>query len=263
MKNYIKEHKYGIIGTILFHVLILIVLIFMGFTTPLPLPGEEGIILNFGTDDSGSGLIEPESSENNTNEISNEKEQENNETSSSNNENILTQNYEESINIKSNNKTITNNTEETNTEQVEKQQEVNKKALFPGNNNTNNNSNSDGNKTGTGNQGDINGSPDSRNYNGNPGNGHDGISFSLNGRSTKALPKPIYNSQEEGKVVVDVTVDKLGNVLKAIPGVKGTTTADKKLWDAAKKAALEAKFTAKTDAPEEQKGTITYHFILQ
>lgn len=266
MNKYFKENKLGILGTLLFHIIIALVLIFMGFTTALPLPGEEGILINFGTEDAGSGFIEPENIKSNPEVSSPEKNQNEAENPNKSNENILTQDFEESVNIKSKNKTKTTVTETQNnevTEEVEKQQEVNKKALFPGNSNTNNNSNSDGNKTGTGNQGDINGSPNSKNYEGGPSAGNNGISFSLTGRNTKALPKPAYNSQEEGKVVVDVTVDKFGNVIKAIPGVKGTTTSDKKLWESAKKAALDAKFTAKSDAPEEQKGTITYHFILQ
>jgi len=264
MNKYIKNNKSGIFGTIIFHLILVLLLVFMGFKVPFPLPAEEGILINFGTDDSGSGLIETE----NMNSSESESLQENkkiDETSANNDEKVLTQNFEESANIKSTNtdKKKNTETENENTEQVEKQQEVNKKALFPGNNSTNNNSNSDGNKTGTGNQGDMNGSKNSKNYEGGPSNGNNGISFSLTGRKTRALPKPTYNSQEEGKVVVDVTVDKYGNVIKAISGVKGTTTSDKTLWVAAKKAALEAKFTEKPDAPEEQKGTITYHFILQ
>lgn len=260
-----KEKNIGIIGTIIFHLALLLVLIFMGFSTQLPLPGEEGILINFGNVESAEGLIEPENVKSNPVVNTNEKETVQNEKSVSSNEKILTQNFEESVAIKSGDKKKTNETQEEvkKTEQVEKDPEVNKKALFPGNSNSNNNSTSDGNKTGTGNQGDKNGSVNSKNYDGGPSNGQNGISFSLSGRNTKALPKPAYNSQEEGKVVVDVTVDKYGNVIKAIPGAKGTTTPDKTLWEAARKAALESKFNEKIDAPEEQKGTITYHFLLQ
>jgi hypothetical protein len=54
-----SEKKKGIIGTIVFHTIILIILIFLGFFTPLPLPGEEGILVNFGNTDNGLGDREP------------------------------------------------------------------------------------------------------------------------------------------------------------------------------------------------------------
>jgi colicin import membrane protein len=59
MKNFFIEHRKGLFGTIVFHILLVVVFIIFGFTTPLPLPGEEGILINFGVDDDGSGLIEP------------------------------------------------------------------------------------------------------------------------------------------------------------------------------------------------------------
>jgi len=54
-----KEHKKGLIGTIIFHVIILLLLVFLGFFTPLPLPGEEGILVNFGDSENGFGDTEP------------------------------------------------------------------------------------------------------------------------------------------------------------------------------------------------------------
>ncbi|MDX1285536.1 MAG: hypothetical protein R3182_11010, partial [Draconibacterium sp.] len=57
--EYYREHKKGLIGTIIFHILVLILLIFLGFFTPLPLPGEEGILVNFGTSENGLGDREP------------------------------------------------------------------------------------------------------------------------------------------------------------------------------------------------------------
>jgi hypothetical protein len=263
--EFLKKHKNGIIGATLFHLLLLLVIIFMGFSTKLPLPGEEGMLINFGHDESGSGFIEPERVE--TSQKENTPINNTQENSNDNQKEILTQNFEESINIKTSQKI--NKTNNTNTQDVkpveqteESPREVNTKALFPGNSNSNNTSTSDGNTSGTGNQGSEDGSPNSKNYDGGIGNGN-GISYSLAGRKPEALPKPEYNTQEEGKVVVDVTVDRYGNVVKAIPGVKGTTTPDKVLWASAKKAAEKTKFTKKVDAPEEQKGTITYHFILQ
>ena len=57
--EYIREHKRGIIGTTIFHLIVLLLLLLLGFFTPLPLPGEEGILVNFGTSENGFGNIEP------------------------------------------------------------------------------------------------------------------------------------------------------------------------------------------------------------
>lgn len=54
-----KLNKRGLIGTIVYHALILLLLIFSGLTFPFPPPGEEGILVNFGTDETGFGEIEP------------------------------------------------------------------------------------------------------------------------------------------------------------------------------------------------------------
>ncbi len=77
------------------------------------------------------------------------------------------------------------------------------------------------------------------------------------------LPEPAYVSEVAGKVVVTILVDQFGNVTEAFPGDEGTTVVDKALWEAAKKAALDAKFNIASNAPAIQKGTITYIFQLQ
>ena len=70
------------------------------------------------------------------------------------------------------------------------------------------------------------------------------------------------NSQEEGKVVVDIIVDKYGKVLRATPGARGSTTTSTVLYKKAKEAALKTKFNANPDVAEEQKGQMTFIFIL-
>ena len=86
----------------------------------------------------------------------------------------------------------------------------------------------------------------------------------VKGRNTiGALPKPGYNVQNEGCVVVTVWVDKLGKVTNALPGAEGTTVTDKNLWAAARNAAMETHFSQNLNAPEQQVGTITYIFKLK
>ncbi|MDR2910783.1 MAG: hypothetical protein LBV47_05405 [Bacteroidales bacterium] len=63
--QYYKQHKKGIIGTFIFHVIVFMILIFLGFFTPLPLPGEEGILVNFGTSNIGFGEVESGPAQNN------------------------------------------------------------------------------------------------------------------------------------------------------------------------------------------------------
>ena len=84
----------------------------------------------------------------------------------------------------------------------------------------------------------------------------------LQGRSLKgSLPKPTYNAQIEGTVVVQIKVDQYGKVIEAVPGATGTTVTDKRLWNAARSAAMGANFSTGTEAV--QIGTITYIFKLQ
>jgi TonB family protein len=77
------------------------------------------------------------------------------------------------------------------------------------------------------------------------------------------LQRPSYDSPEQGKVVVKIKVDKLGNVISAEPGQRGTNVSDQALWELARKAALKSKFIADPNAAETQVGTITYNFIRQ
>ena len=86
----------------------------------------------------------------------------------------------------------------------------------------------------------------------------------LAGRSVNGtLPRPGYNVQADGKVVVKIWVNQSGEVEKAQAGVEGTTATDKTLWQAAYKAALGANFNKDANAPALQEGTITYIFRMR
>ena len=136
--------------------------------------------------------------------------------------------------------------------------EVNKKALYPGKKKTT--TTSEGNGKRGGNKGAIEGDPNAEAYEGG-GIGEDGTAYQLGGRKANVKPKPQGN-QVEGKVVVAITVDRLGNVINAIPGVKGSTTLDGQLLKRAKNAALKTKFAPKESAPTNQQGKIIYSFRL-
>lgn len=86
----------------------------------------------------------------------------------------------------------------------------------------------------------------------------------LRGRNTVGnIPRPAYNVQESGTVVVDIWVDNYGNVVKAVPGGDGTTVLNKALHAAARNAAMQTHFNMSTDAPAMQEGRITYYFNLK
>lgn len=76
-----------------------------------------------------------------------------------------------------------------------------------------------------------------------------------------ALPRPTYSVQEEGRVVVTITVDPEGNVIDTRINSR-TNTTNLQLRNAAIEAAHRTKFNA-TSAENNQTGTITYYFKLK
>lgn len=88
------------------------------------------------------------------------------------------------------------------------------------------------------------------------------ISYVLEGRKFQNYSSPENIFKNEGRVVVEVSVDRSGKVVQAIPGLRGSTTLDENLLRAAREAALQAQFDPNPNAPVIQKGTITYNFVL-
>ncbi|MBR4340129.1 MAG: hypothetical protein IKP89_05885, partial [Bacteroidales bacterium] len=64
-------------------------------------------------------------------------------------------------------------------------------------------------------------------------------------------------------IVVVFRADKEGNVIYAKAGGRGTTINEPALWAECERAAKLSKFKAKEDAPAEQQGKITYHFVIR
>ena len=87
--------------------------------------------------------------------------------------------------------------------------------------------------------------------------------FDLNGRSLGpgGLPRPVYNVQEEGRVVVTITVNPSGQVIQTSIN-KRTNTVNASLRKAAEDAARKARFNA-VGGVNNQTGTITYYFKLK
>lgn len=118
-----------------------------------------------------------------------------------------------------------------------------------------------GNTSKPGNQGSKSGSTKG-NINGS-GSGNSGISYDLKGRNAEYLHLPKIDFSKGGKVVVEVIVDKNGKVVRATPGAIGTTTTNQNLYNIAKQSALKTRFNTSAKAPQHQKGTITYIFIVK
>lgn len=295
----------GVVGTTLIHFILVGFLIIAGFSTPAPPETEEGILVNFGTGETGIGLIEPsppagkkESSSAPVREVTTPLPS--SKTSiKTKTEPLLTQNNEEAPAVKKPDpeaarkklekieadKKIREQMEAERAEKLKEEAEKKKieaeqqresdimnrtKNALAGSKNRGTNSTGEGIAGGPGNQGDPNGSIDSKVRGSGSGlgdkgsgTGDKGISYNLQGRGFQALPSPRYDYQGEGRVVVEVSVDRSGKVVQAIPGTKGSTTLDEYLLKVAKEAALAARFEVKQDAPAIQKGTITYNFILK
>jgi colicin import membrane protein len=88
---------------------------------------------------------------------------------------------------------------------------------------------------------------------------NNGMLFDLKQRTIVVAPKLSKDTKEEGKVVVDISVDPEGNVIEANPNGRGTTTSSAVLKAKAKQAAFATKFNVDGKF-EEQTGTITIVF---
>lgn len=87
--------------------------------------------------------------------------------------------------------------------------------------------------------------------------GFDEIEYVMEARKMVKFPKIGLGTKDNGVVVVDVTIDKYGNVLSADPGAPGSkTTDDKYLFVKAQAACQQAKFDNDPTAPLSTQGKI-------
>ena len=89
-------------------------------------------------------------------------------------------------------------------------------------------------------------------------------SFDLSGRSLRggALPRPAYDIQDEGTIVVSITVNPQGDVIQAEVRPRGTTIENANMRRAAVDAAKKATFNP-ISGIQNQIGTITYRYTLK
>lgn len=120
----------------------------------------------------------------------------------------------------------------------------------------------EGNDNVAGDKGKIEGNPYASSYYNNAGLGGIGKGYGLNGRNLQSNGKVVQECNQEGTVVVRITVDKQGNVIAAEPGVKGSTNTHPCLLTPAKKTALLHKWFPDSKAPEQQIGFVVIQFKL-
>lgn len=92
--------------------------------------------------------------------------------------------------------------------------------------------------------------------------GESNIVYYLENRYHRQLPVPVYLAQGGGTVVVDIKVDRRGNVVQANPR-SNPALRDEQIYLYAKAAALRTLFNADPKAPDPQEGTIHYTFVPQ
>lgn len=264
-----KHEKKSFAITVVIHVLLILLLLFFGFTYLDP-PPESGIAINFGTSDVGSGIEQPvekikAAPQKTSSEVT--------PVETAIKEEVVTQEVVEApVVVKKKEDPVVQKTEKP----VKKIEEPAKKPdPKPDKSTTDalssilNGPESDGRASGgegddqlAGDKGSPDGDPNAKSYYGS-GMGIDGDgNYRLGGRKALNKEKFVQDCNEAGVVVVQIEVDRSGRVVRAVPGVKGTTNSAACLMDPAKRAALATRFNSDANAPAKQVGTIIYNFKL-
>lgn len=282
--NSAEEKKSQILSiaiALIFHAAIILILMLVVIHIPNP-PFPERIAsieVDYGTDNTGSGDVEPAPNDNPSLTSGNTSQQISDggttttaktATSSASEKNAITSEAEKDDPVTEEKNTstkpvVTNTATGTNNAgPIITTPTINKSALFTkkagagsGNgasgNNPGSNSGSQGNTGGPGNQGDPSGTH-SNNYNG-AGTIKDG-SYNLAGRSAVTKPKTSTDCAAKGTVVIKITVNGSGRVVSSKYTQSGSNTNDGCLIANAEETAKRWIFN--TDENEIQQGTITF-----
>jgi len=285
-----EQEKKSIIITSSSFVLLFLLFFFLKFSESLPLPEMEGgggggeIAVNFGDSDFGSG-------ENyDSKEVVTAAPEKVVETPTEEKEIIVSENEEAPAVVEV--KKLDTKEKKLEEKKVVKPTPKPSKSTSDALANLLNGSNKegDGNDKTAGNKGKSNGDTNSKGYNGGGGSGTgsgggngsgEGLgtgsgygngsgsgsgngngNYQLGNRKALNTPRPKYTCNEEGVVVVQISVDKSGTVTNANPGVRGTTNSAKCLLEQAKIAAMNTKWQADESAADTQLGKIIYNFKL-
>jgi len=264
-----KHEKKSLAITVTLHVLLILLLIFFGLKYLDP-PPENGIAINFGTSEVGSGENQP------TEPVKSAPKPTTSPVVSQPKpvvEEVVTQETVEApvIEKKAEKKPVVQQkpVEPKKVEPVKQPDPTPEKStsdalssILNGPRSDGATSGGEGNDQAAGDKGSRDGDPNASSYYGN-GMGLDGDgNYKLGGRRALNKERIVQDCNESGLVVVQIEVNQSGQVTKAIPGVKGTTNNNPCLTDPARRAALATRFNSDSKAPSKQVGTITYNFKL-
>ena len=89
------------------------------------------------------------------------------------------------------------------------------------------------------------------------------ITYKLANRYDVFIKVPVYMCQYGGEVTFNIVVDRKGKVVNAKLDKESSKSTDKCLIDAAREGALNTRFNASSKASKLQKGSITFSFVAQ
>jgi hypothetical protein len=239
-----NDRRTGIISTVVLHVLMILLFLFFGLSQPNPLPEEVGIELAF--EDAG-GLTggAPDPSPGSPQETATPV------TAPETPEEVATdENSEVEVT-----KPVKPTPKPTPKPAEPKPPKPNPNALF--NPSTNPSTNPTTGPPGGGPPGDKPGEGGVGSFHGK------GFEGKLAGRGLMRGPSISEKPTEGGKVALDIFVDRTGKVTRVAFNLDRSTTTSQVLFNLAKKAALQCTFSAKPDGAAEQKGEMTFVFILE
>lgn len=265
--EYREENNYpkAIIATAIIMTLLVALCFILTFKMPLKQEeGTGGILVNYGTTDQGMGTDYTSAEEISRAEKANKTapnkvtpHQSSEKATNDASEKVVTQTNEDAPVIANNSKK-SNNSPATETKKADSKPTVNQNALYKGPKTTGTGA-GDGTTNTPGNQGKVNGSTLSDNYNG-AGSGNGGLSMSQRSFITK--PSVDNPKRTPGIVKIDIKVDKNGSVIDASVG-RGTTVAgDNTLLNKCVQAVLGSKLNASALAPDTQTGVVTFVFKI-
>lgn len=296
-----RDKRRGLIATLLFHGILLIMFMFLGLTYLEPKP-EDGVLINFGNSATGQGS-EQQGAPQNQEQPQQEKANPSSSSAAPSSqeatpEPTATQDVVEAPSLEEEEKEEKEKeepekapepspepetpaqedapteeaTEETEAENTPPEPEPEPQPSESLQNLLDKTSSSqaggEGNTEGEGDQGDPSGDPNSSNRSGDGGGGAGAGNYRLGGRKALQKPTPDYPCDESGRVVVKIYVNRQGRVIRSspgerIPGGAGSTTASSCLYDQARRAAEKTSWQPDPKAPEVQIGYIIYNFSKQ
>jgi len=253
-----SNKRKGLIGTVVFHALLLLLFMFFGLQQPDPPLEEEGAMIELGWTDSGSGDVESEV-------IAPEQEIQ---------DVAPTETVEEAAEEVVEEEVATQEESPVSTPETVEQEVVQETTPEPEPDPQPSQelqdamSNVFNRPTGGGSEGEDGDGPGNIGRRdvfpaGRGGMGGSGNNWELAGRGYEGGATVTDKPREEGKVVLNIYVNREGKVTRTTPNLMESNTTSQHLFSLAKKAAMKARFSQSAGAAVEQKGKMTFFFVLE